>query len=641
MSTWSPDPTWHNRVTQSALRSGINPEVLIGLARAESGLRNIPTGITAPDGSPASRAFGPWQFVPDTWAGVIRNNPDAGLTPEGRLDPNMQAEAAPLLASEIISGLGVEDPTATDLYMGWAYGPRGQAMARAARSNPGAPASEFVDPQWITQHGFAADATVGEVFEGTGRALAERAGIDPRAPATAKDGMEKMTTAAGMPPMATRDVGRAPGVLAPGEAPPALPGLLSDGPAPSASGAPRAESGGLLDGLLGLLGGGEDPGRDDVFGGLLGNGESNLPMLMVGLQILQNAGPSLEPQSMFAGVQEAAAGGMRMQQFQDQRRGQADRQAMLERLTAADPALAALARLDPEGVSRALVERGFATADGGEIREVGGRLVRVMQDGTVEEIYAAPDAGTPDTENARQIEALMARGLSRSDAENIAYGFARLTQNPVTGDTSIVDLTTGEGRLVDFAPGEELGAAGGSEPTPSDQPTLWELAPLTTGPESAAGAAASRTIGNIPGFEDVGSQTTAARQFVNAAQNDLVRALSINPRFPVAEIERIRREIDIAPALIDSPASLRSRMVAIDRYLRGRMESELSAAQDPTLTVQDRGAAARAARDIGNFLGRLGVPDAPDASGSAEGAPEVSPASSASRPAPPPGFVRD
>lgn len=405
---------------------------------------------------------------------------------------------------------------------------------------------------------------------------------------------------------------------------------------------PGGSSGtGLLDAFTGLLGGGDDPGRDDVFGGLLGNGEANLPMLMVGLQILQNAGPSLEPQSMFAGVQEAAAGGMRMQQFQDQRRGQADRQAMLERLTAADPELAALARLDPEGVSRALVERGFATADGGEIREVGGRLVRVMQDGTVEEIYAAPDAGTPDTENARQIEALLARGLSRPDAENIAYGFSRLTQNPVTGDTSIVDLTTGEGRLVDFTPGGGLLGDTASAGDNAPETTLWELAPLTAGPESAAAAAASRTIGNIPGFEDVGSQTTAARQFVNAAQNDLVRALSINHRFPVAEIERIRREIDIAPALVDSPASLRSRMTAIDRYLRSRMESELAAAQDPTLTVQDRGAAARAARDISNFLGRLGVPEAPDASGSAEGAPEVSPASGASRPAPPPGFVRD
>ncbi len=43
--------------------------------------------------NPRSSALGPYQFVDDTWSGLMQQHPDLGLTPEGRTDP-AQSEAA-------------------------------------------------------------------------------------------------------------------------------------------------------------------------------------------------------------------------------------------------------------------------------------------------------------------------------------------------------------------------------------------------------------------------------------------------------------------------------------------------------------------------------------------------------------------
>jgi len=92
------------------------------------------------------------------------------------------------------------------------------------------------------------------------------------------------------------------------------------------------------------------------------------------------------------------------------------------------------------------------------------------------------------------------------------------------------------------------------------------------------------------------------RQTFAAVQNDLIRALSVNPRFPVAEMQRIEREIAISPGVFTDPVSMRERMVSVNDYLRGRLQNEDRAANDASLPVDTRRAALSAANSIRDFL---------------------------------------
>lgn len=148
-------------------------------------------------------------------------------------------------------------------------------------------------------------------------------------------------------------------------------------------------------------------------------------------------------------------------------------------------------------------------------------------------------------------------------------------------------------------------------PQPNEQaqaPSLYEMAPGATG----VGPSLQETwtdIGpqvseNFEGYPDV----VEARQQFSVAQNELIRALSLNPRFPVAEMERIRSEINIGPSAWQSPQALQARMRAVDAGLRIRLQNEMETANNPNLPADVRSAALQAVNDIQNFLERLGAP---------------------------------
>jgi hypothetical protein len=99
------------------------------------------------------------------------------------------------------------------------------------------------------------------------------------------------------------------------------------------------------------------------------------------------------------------------------------------------------------------------------------------------------------------------------------------------------------------------------------------------------------------------------RQNVDTAQQALVRALSINPRFPVTEMERIRKEVNIAPSAFNDAVTLESKMKGVNDALERRLQDELDAAKNINLPRNTRQAARQAANDIGNFIDLLGVPD--------------------------------
>ncbi len=105
-----------------------------------------------------------------------------------------------------------------------------------------------------------------------------------------------------------------------------------------------------------------------------------------------------------------------------------------------------------------------------------------------------------------------------------------------------------------------------------------------------------------------------ARSTLRTASNNLIRALSINPRFPVGEIERIKNETNLDPSLVNSPEAMRADMIALDRSLRLRADQELRDSRDQQLSTTSRANARKAASDINNFLAQLGAPEEIDAS---------------------------
>ena len=248
---------------------------------------------------------------------------------------------------------------------------------------------------------------------------------------------------------------------------------------------------------------------------------------------------------------------------------------------------------------------------------------------TNQPLFTAPAA--PDSGREQRIQDIMRTfNVDRATALGIVDNIARSDTDPVTGQPRRLNLITGQSQ--DFTstnppsgppaptppPATPPAPAPAPAPTPAPAPaaaaprppqTLYELArtPFTTGVAPAVAQAAQGLLGQV-GANVVPPELTERRQAFGNAQGELIRSLAINPRFPVAAMERIRSEINIEPGLLVDPQTLQARMRSIDGSLRTRLANEERAANDVTLPVETRRNAATAANDIRNFLTVLGVP---------------------------------
>lgn len=301
-------------------------------------------------------------------------------------------------------------------------------------------------------------------------------------------------------------------------------------------------------------------------------------------------------------------------------------------------------------LSRDEDERNFRASENEKNRAItraGQRSLIAGSDGTLHSIEGneatpirtpdgKPFSGTSTTkprESDVKIANLMRRGVSRSDAEDIAYGIVKLGTHPVTGASVLVNIMTGESTpLVIKSPNGQPAGGDGAEKTSSSKPgdirtpeqggpspvsapqTLWGMSPESTGVIPAIKDLWNNVGPQIPGMEGTEfPKVTENRQQYMIATQALIRALSINPRFPVGEMDRIREEIDIVPNVFRSESAMKQRMRAVDAGLRRRLENERRAAADPNLPSDKRGAAVSAANDIENFLAILGVPQGDEA----------------------------
>ena len=216
----------------------------------------------------------------------------------------------------------------------------------------------------------------------------------------------------------------------------------------------------------------------------------------------------------------------------------------------------------------------------------------------------ARGAGGDETARDRRIADIMStHNVDRATALNVVDGIERVNVDPVNGETRIVNLVTGAERRPTKAPDPSPRSP---EPPPQMR-TLYGMADRVTGAIPAGQTALQGVLGQV-GVDVAPQGLVEDRQMFANATGELIRALSINPRYPVAEMERIRQEVNISPGVMTDPRTLRERMQAVDASLRVRLRNEQSTAENPDLPVQTRRDASAAANSITNFLQILGVP---------------------------------
>ncbi|MFH1683229.1 MAG: hypothetical protein ABIA37_05535, partial [Candidatus Woesearchaeota archaeon] len=203
-------------------------------------------------------------------------------------------------------------------------------------------------------------------------------------------------------------------------------------------------------------------------------------------------------------------------------------------------------------------------------------------------------------------------GVSEQEATALVTGTLQLVKDDVSGNRYLVDKLTGTEKLItpttknqDADPDKNQDA----DPEPEGEnpgDTMWGASEKGTGLFSAVMSGLSTVSGMAGGPID--KETVQSRQLLFSAQRDFIRALSLNPRYPVAEQNRIKEEVKLEPRIFDSAKTFKARAVTIDKYLRTKLKEEERASSDPYLPVNERRDARISARAISNFIDTLGVP---------------------------------
>jgi hypothetical protein len=151
------------------------------------------------------------------------------------------------------------------------------------------------------------------------------------------------------------------------------------------------------------------------------------------------------------------------------------------------------------------------------------------------------------------------------------------------------------------------GAVGTAKQTVSkpNYPTMVSLAGKATGPVKITAGLLERFGFGL--FDDISEGTTQADAFISLANNRIVRGLAQNPKFPVTEMESIKKELDLLPGLLKSEGAYFNRSIGIDNVL-SRIESQsFTSMYDRNLAVDERNAAAAVNRNVKDARDLLGV----------------------------------
>jgi hypothetical protein len=246
---------------------------------------------------------------------------------------------------------------------------------------------------------------------------------------------------------------------------------------------------------------------------------------------------------------------------------------------------------------------------------------------------AAIASNKPSDRQKKIAEIAQSQNISLEQAADLVNGVLVLRPHPVTGMPTIYSALTGvavdRGAPAPDAP-PPAGAATPDASTPAgaypQEATAWELAstPRTTGVGPAVAQVLQKTLGQI-GLNPVTPEFTERRQKLLNMQNEVIRGIINNPRFPVSEQDRIRNEINIYPSISTDPQTLLANIRALDSTLRTILAKREREGADINLPATGRQEAILAANEVRNLLKILGVPKK-DNSGAQPGQNNIPPA---------------
>lgn len=233
------------------------------------------------------------------------------------------------------------------------------------------------------------------------------------------------------------------------------------------------------------------------------------------------------------------------------------------------------------------------------------RKARASQAGEVDSL-GFPKAGSM----SQKIRAYQMQGFDANEALKLASGRYEISVNPMTGERVMVD--TASQQIIPLKQPQYADGAGGGQTAPAVPPqgkTLWDMAEKGTGVASTIQRGLSDTAGQLPGaLGDMMTfpATVEATQNLELFKRNLIQSLSLNPRFPVAEQQRI--ENLLPRGAMTSPDTLRTSMQALDQEL-ARIEMMAAAGMnDPRATVDQRQADQQTLRWVREARQRMGVP---------------------------------
>jgi hypothetical protein len=218
--------------------------------------------------------------------------------------------------------------------------------------------------------------------------------------------------------------------------------------------------------------------------------------------------------------------------------------------------------------------------------------------------------GEPLSDKERWVNTLVdTLGISPARAVSIVQGTEKVVTDPVSGDIAIYDETTGETTPIDPSPDVVQKIKGGAGTKGDPQVTLAAMARESTGLLNSLKLAAQRVAGQAGMEISDAPEIANMRQQVDVAKRSLIRALALNPRYPVSEQEAVSKEINISPSAFNDPITMQAQIQAVDTALRERLDDEIMASNNKSLPKSTRQAARQSANDIQNFLDLLGADD--------------------------------
>jgi len=215
------------------------------------------------------------------------------------------------------------------------------------------------------------------------------------------------------------------------------------------------------------------------------------------------------------------------------------------------------------------------------------------------------DAGRQRDDEIRDAEAIFtqegATDPHRAAVEFVDSGNQTL-MSPTDNTVYVYNKFTGKLKI------KEPEDTRGAPPTVPYEDTLHALAEDATGMGPWFQAALAKGTAPLDIKALRAERVVAAKAKFLAAENSLIEAFRLNPRYPNAEITRIQGNIDIKPKMWDSAFQMRTRMSGSREFLTNKLEMLDYYLLDPTATSKRKEADKLTRDSIRDYLRILGSP---------------------------------